>query len=117
MTQITDTFGNAAGDELLLVAAHRILVRLAQADTVARLGGGRFAVCATRTTAVHLAALADRIALALDEPYVIHGEQIFVRACVGTHLAARDDTVTQAMQAAEQAVYAARHTPLSAISA
>jgi len=116
-TEITDRFGQAAGDEFLLAVTHRIRILLAEADTVGRLGGGRFAVCATRTTAAHLAALANRIALTLGEPFEIHGEQIVAHADVGTHLAVRDDTISQVMQAAEQAMYAARHTPSSAVSA
>ena len=109
LAEVNDAFGNCAGDEMLLVAAHRMLVHLRQADTLGRLGGARFAVCATRTTAAHLGVLADRIAAALTEPQQIRGQQVYCRASVGIYLAGPDDTVSHAMLSAEQAMYAYRH--------
>lgn len=117
LAAVNDRYGHAAGDEFLMVAAHRILVQLDQRDTLARLGGGMFAICATRTTAKHLAGLADRIAAVLAEPQLIHGRGVLTGASVGRYLAAPNDTASQSLQAAEQAMYAIRHRHPSPISA
>ena len=108
LADVNDNFGYAAGDEVLVVAAHRILVRLGQADTLARLGDARFAICAASTNPAHLTALAARIAAALAEPQRIHGQPVACRASIGTYLTGPDDSVSNAMLAAEQAMYAVR---------
>ena len=115
LADVNDNFGYAAGDEVLVVAAHRILVCLGQADTLARLGDARFAICAASTNPAHLTALAARIAAALAEPQRIHGQQVACRASIGTYLAGPDDTVSNAMLAAEQAMYAVRQQQMYAV--
>jgi diguanylate cyclase (GGDEF)-like protein len=117
LAEVNDRLGPAAGDELLVVSAHRILLQLAHADTLARLGDERFAICATRTNPAHLTALADQIAAALAKPHRIHGQQVPGRASIGTYLAGPDDTVSHAMLAAEQTMYAVGHEQQSKISA
>ncbi|HYN72038.1 MAG TPA: EAL domain-containing protein, partial [Nakamurella sp.] len=117
LTEVNNTFGDAAGDELLMVTANRILVQLNQGDTLARLGAGRFAVCVTRTNPAHLDRLADSIALALGRAHTIHGRQVASGATIGTYLAGPHDTASPSLQAAEQAMYAVRHARPRAIPA
>jgi diguanylate cyclase (GGDEF)-like protein/PAS domain S-box-containing protein len=117
LTEVNNTYGHAAADELLMVTANRILVQLNQRDTLARLGAGRFAVCVTRTNPAHLDRLANGIALALARTHTIHGHQVVSGASIGTYLAGPQDTASPSLQAAEQAMYAVRHARPRAITA
>ena len=103
--EVNDTYGHDAGDEVLLITAHRLCAQVRPQETVARLGGDEFAVTAPRITADGLAGLAGRITGALAEPYLIHGHWIRVPASVGTHLAAPGDRVGDALRHADQAMY------------
>ena len=110
MNSVNDTFGRAAGDELLLVATNRMRRLLRPQDTLARLGPCDFAVCAPRSTAAGLVALALRFSGALAEPHQIHGQPVSALASIGTHLAAPGDTAATMLQAADQAMYAMKDT-------
>ena len=105
---VNDTYGHAAGDEVLQAVAGRIRAQVRADDTVARLGGDEFAIVAPRATARSLAAsgVAARIDLALQERHLIHGELVAVGASVGFHLAAADDV--DPLQRADEAMYEAK---------
>jgi diguanylate cyclase (GGDEF)-like protein len=100
---VNDTYGHAAGDEVLQAVAARIRAQVREGDTVARLGGDEFAVVAPRVTAGWLAAMAACIDLALQERHLIHGELVSVGASVGFHLAAADDV--DPLERADAAMY------------
>jgi len=117
LTEVNNTYGSAAADEMLMEAASRILVQLNQRDTLARLGAGRFAACVARTNAAHLQQLANRIARALARTHTIHGHQVASGAGIGTYLPGPQDTASPSLQAAEQAMYAIRHAGPRAIPA
>jgi diguanylate cyclase (GGDEF)-like protein len=74
---LNDTWGHAAGDELLKQAAARISSCVSRPDTVARLGGDEFVVLlpalgSNATSAEHQAmAVARNIKSALAKPYVL----------------------------------------------
>lgn len=65
-----DTLGHAAGDDLLVEVAKRLLSVIRAGETVARLGGDEFGVVA-EGLAVHCeaAALAERLQSVFDEPF------------------------------------------------
>jgi diguanylate cyclase (GGDEF)-like protein len=100
---VNDTYGHAAGDEVLQAVAARITAAVREGDTVARLGGDEFAVVAPRVTSRGLAAMAARIDAVLRERHLIHGELVTVGASVGSHLAAADDV--DPLQRADEAMY------------
>ena len=105
---VNDTFGHAAGDEVLMAAAYRLRSVVRPQDTAARLGGDEFAVCAPRITDTSLATLGRRIEIVLAEPHRIHGRQVTVGGSVGRHLAAPGDSVADATRRADQAMYVAK---------
>ena len=105
---INDTYGHEAGDEVLLTTAHRLRDQVRPQDTVARLGGDEFAIVAPRITAAGLSALAQRIAVALARPHVVHGTEVVAAASVGTHLCAAGERAEHALRHADAAMYAVK---------
>ncbi len=77
---INDTYGHAAGDEVLNEIARRLRSAVRPADTVARLGGDEYAVVAEGLPAPDAIALAGRVREALLPPI---GE-LSVSASIGT---------------------------------
>ncbi len=106
---VNDTFGHAAGDEVLLTTASRLRAQVRPQDTVARLGGDEFAVCAPRITPAGLTSLAGRVGAALGRPHLIHGQEVSVCGSIGPYLATARDSVSDALRLADQAMYAVKH--------
>ncbi len=74
---LNDTYGHAAGDLLLIEAAHRITACLREVDTVARLGGDEFIVLVTdlnedqAESTKQAGIVAEKIRSILAQPYFI----------------------------------------------
>jgi diguanylate cyclase (GGDEF)-like protein len=81
---INDRYGHAAGDDLLVEVARRILEVVRLEDTVARLGGDEFTVMLVDQTSIAYAINAtERIMQQLFEPYQIDGKEVRITASVG----------------------------------
>ena len=85
--QINDTFGHAAGDACLKLAAERLRETCAAAPLVARIGGDEFAVLLRQRERAFTALLAQRVVEALSRPYEIGGRPLRLGASVGAALA------------------------------
>ncbi len=107
---VNDTYGHAAGDEVLRVAAARMTQVVRPQDTLARMGGDEFAVVAPRITARGLVGLEARISEALSHPYLIHGGHVDVGASVGAHLARSGDDLDEVVARADEAMYRVKAT-------
>ncbi|GAA2270339.1 MULTISPECIES: putative bifunctional diguanylate cyclase/phosphodiesterase [Kitasatospora] len=81
---VNDTSGHQVGDELLIQAARRLQGAVRAGDTVARFGGDEFAalVCG-RLGRAQVHDLAERVRVALSEPYWIGGAELGVAASIG----------------------------------
>jgi len=102
---VNDTFGHAAGDEVLKNVANRLQTQ-ARGHLVARLGGDEFAVLMTgqRTDAVDLA---ERCIGAFEQPFAING--LAIRLGVSIGIAAAEGVDSEAlMQEADRALYRAK---------
>ncbi len=106
---VNDTYGHDAGDEILQSVADRLSAQVRPHDTVGRLGGDEFAVCAPRIDAAALSGLASRIDRALTEPHRVHGRSVVVRGSIGVYLGAAGDAAAQALESADQAMYAIKN--------
>ena len=115
---VNDSIGHAAGDQLLVEAAGRLLAAVRDTDTVARLGGDEFVILSPdipdRAQAM---ALAERIRTSLSAPYSIDGKEAFVGASIGIAFA---DELTvsgpELMREADVAMYRAKLTEGSHIN-
>ena len=113
---INDSFGHAAGDEVLQTVAYRLSKLVRPQDTVGRLGGDEFAVCAPRIDAAALATLASRIDRTLAGPHRVYGQDVVVKGSVGAYLGVAGDAAAAALDAADRAMYAVKNLRLHRIS-
>ena len=89
---VNDTFGHAAGDEVLRQVARRVELALRDRDIVARTGGDEFVVvCPELATPEDLAAVAERIRRAISDPYDLAGATARIGASLGGALGAPRD--------------------------
>ncbi len=127
---LNDTEGHEAGDRLLTVVAQRLQCAVRQGDTVARVGGDEFVVLfeglsADGLVAAQVEGLAEKIRLALDQPYPLErvdpqGQRHVVTyhgtASIGvTLLGGPHDKVDDLLKQADLAMYQAKNTGRNAI--
>ena len=81
---INDTLGHESGDELLQIVGKRLVGAIRSGDIVARMGGDEFVVLALGAPDLPaLAALAERIIGAVEEPVHMGGMEHFVTTSIG----------------------------------
>ena len=110
---VNDTYGHAAGDQLLLHAAARIRGALRSHDVVARIGGDEFVVLLEERSDQPLdpSAVAERIVARLGMPYISGGNAVRPSASIG--VAVTDDASTPAatlVAHADSAMYQAKRS-------
>ena len=85
---INDSIGHHAGDELLRAVAPRLRAHLRPGDIVARFAGDEFGILVDRLADEEEAiAIADRVAGAFAEPYLLGGAEHFITASLGIAVA------------------------------
>jgi diguanylate cyclase (GGDEF)-like protein len=81
---INDTFGHAAGDEVLCEVAHRMSDQVRAEDLLVRLGGDEFGVFMRQSVEVSAESLAKRIVEVVAEPISLStGDKVNVGISVG----------------------------------
>jgi diguanylate cyclase (GGDEF)-like protein/PAS domain S-box-containing protein len=104
---VNDTFGHAAGDDVLKMVAARLQVE-AKDHMVARLGGDEFAIL-IRGDAESAADLALRCVGAFGTPFLIKGLAISIGVSIGIATASADGLDGEALvQEADRALYRAK---------
>lgn len=108
--EVNDTLGHQAGDELIIMAAQRLLACVRESDTVARLGGDEFTVILPRLNEVSdIDGLLRNIIAKLAEPYLLGSDVARVSASIGVTLFPNDGAeLDQLLQNADQAMYTAK---------
>jgi diguanylate cyclase (GGDEF)-like protein len=106
---INDSHGHEIGDQLLTIAAKRLLKSLRSCDIIGRPGGDEFVVLVPDVTAEIADTLANRVATVLEEPYVIGKFKLDCAASIGLALYPKNaNTLTGLMREADQAMYRAK---------
>jgi diguanylate cyclase (GGDEF)-like protein/PAS domain S-box-containing protein len=106
---INDSFGHAAGDEVLLALALRLTGAVRPSDTVARLGGDEFVViCPAVDGAREATDVAERLAGAIHLPLVLDSGEHFLEVSIGITLTAHQDTPGSLLRDADAAMYRAK---------
>ena len=109
--QVNDTYGHAAGDLVLRVAAQRMLAKVRYDDVIARVGGDEFVLLLPGIDdGAVLGGIADRLIAALEAPISDGTRQYRVSASLGGTLS-RDHDPPDAgaiMAAVDAALYAAK---------
>ncbi|MGE4449839.1 MAG: diguanylate cyclase [Castellaniella sp.] len=106
---VNDTFGHAAGDEVLRTVAQRLLACVRDSDTVVRLGGDEFAIVAPSTVEASDAdALVTRIQQALTRSIPWRNTPIRIAPSIGLMRFDRDDCAATALLRADADMYRAK---------
>lgn len=116
---VNDTFGHAAGDQLLKEVAARLLRAVGQRGLVARLGGDEFGVLLPDVRrASDAQAIGVRILREVNRPLMVAGLELAVSACCGFGIARQRGTHTPSrlMADADLALYQAKETPNGGVS-
>lgn len=108
--QVNDIAGHAAGDDLLQQAAQRIQQAIRASDTVARFGGDEFVVLLELIDDAETASqVAEKVRLALNQPFELVGQQFWVFASIGIAIfPTQGDDETLLLQEADRAMYLAK---------
>jgi diguanylate cyclase (GGDEF)-like protein len=113
---VNDTYGYAAGDQLLVDVYQRLRGELRASDVVFRWGGEEFVVLAPQLEAPELADFAERLRLLLESrPFAIDGRPRTVTASVGAALLEESRPADAALEAASRLVKKAKLTRNTAV--
>lgn len=80
---VNDVYGHHVGDLLLIDVAQRIVGRVRQQDTVARVGGDEFVVLTHVDDLEDAGTLADTLLEAVREPFLAGGHELRVSTSIG----------------------------------
>lgn len=104
--RVNDSFGHPAGDEVLRVVARRLASALRASDVVARFGGEEFVVVLPDTDGEGLAAVGEKLRLAVAAAPVPPAGQVSIS--LGATVLLAGDSLAQMLHRADQALYAAK---------
>ena len=107
---VNDTFGHHAGDKLLKIVASRLRPLVRESDTIARMGGDEFVIVqAPVADPADAISLAQRVIIAVGEPFDIDGHLTAVGASIGIAVSPGDgSTPEELLRNADLALYRAK---------
>ena len=115
---INDSLGHDVGDELLKIAAERLVAGIRAGNTVARQGGDEFVVMISDPD---VADFADRIAgvmqEAISQPFKINEHELVITCSIGISISPRDgEDVQTLIKNADLAMYRAKEQGRNRVS-
>jgi diguanylate cyclase len=115
---VNDSLGHARGDQLLVMVANRLRVvvtaqfneNVAGRPLLARLAGDEFTIFVPQVESVEeVERLARKVALAVAEPFELHGHSVDIGASIGVSVSPDHGTsIESMMRAADIAMYCAK---------
>jgi len=109
--KVNDTFGHAAGDEVLIEMSRRVIDHVRSVDTVARLGGEEFVAVLPDTEEEVALVVAERLRYTMAaEMFEMKaaGTSETVTISIGVAMLQGDDSLDSLMNRADEALYAAK---------
>jgi diguanylate cyclase (GGDEF)-like protein/PAS domain S-box-containing protein len=107
--EVNDTLGHLVGDEVLRMAAQRLLNCVRASDTVSRQGGDEFLALLIDCDFEKAKSCAEKIFDALSAPFAIGMNRLALSASIGIAQYPRDASDTAALiKAADEAMYAVK---------
>ena len=108
--RINDTFGHAAGDEILKTFAKRMKECLRPIDIAARLGGDEFTILIREVDSIDkLSSVLDRLLASLMKPIVFNDTAIKVGGSIGVAMSVpHEDDAESLLHKADLAMYRAK---------
>jgi diguanylate cyclase len=108
---INDTLGHPTGDQALREVGMRVRSALRDSDVIARLGGDEFGVLLATGGADNAKVVAEKIHVALEEPFVIDGQTMDMAASIGiARFPEHGEDASALIRAADVAMYQAKRT-------
>jgi diguanylate cyclase (GGDEF)-like protein len=105
---VNDRLGHAAGDQVLVEVARRLVANTRESDTVARLGGDEFAVLLEDVTVGEVIEISDRILAALTSGVEVLGNVIPLGASIGIAYGDGTESGEALLRQADLAMYEAK---------
>lgn len=103
---INDSFGHAAGDQVLKAIATALLAQVRASDVVGRLGGDEFALLLWNLSETDAKAKAAALEEAIDQlTFKFDGRTITAGASAGVTLLDTHSEISRALEAADSAMY------------
>jgi diguanylate cyclase len=104
---VNDSMGHTVGDELLVIAAERILSSVRDDDLVGRISGDEFVIVSVGLDHDSALQLADRVRHAFRHPFELGAGEVFVTVSVGMAMTEGDQRREPAtlIQEADTAMY------------
>lgn len=104
-----DTYGHAAGDEVLISVARLLQHETYSGELVARYGGEEFVVVCPEATLTDAFQKAERLRQALEGAQVVESDEFRVTASFGVAEIEPEDDPETVLQRADKALYMSKH--------
>jgi len=109
---VNDSFGHAAGDQLLVQVASRLRGVLREDDTLARMGGDEFAILIADMDSAHEAvSVAEKLLAVLGQPYHLQNQDVLSGGSIGLAFYPDDTQESEnLLRYADMAMYQAKQS-------
>jgi len=108
---VNDTIGHSGADLLLCEVARRMEIAIRAGDSLARLHGDEFVVCAEEIDSWEEAQiLANRLRRDLSKPFILSGREIYLTTSIGIAISSKDNphSASNLLENADAAMFVAK---------
>jgi len=108
---VNDTIGHSGADLLLCEVARRMEIAIRAGDSLARLHGDEFVVCAEEIDSWEEAQiLANRLRRDLSKPFILGGREIYLTTSIGIAISSKDNphSASNLLENADAAMFVAK---------